>query len=518
MILSFLFAACAALFAALSYAEFAVELPVTGGAFNYMSVTFGEGAAWSVAWNMILETLLSSSAVARGFSGYLATLFGLQPADLLISLGPWIELDLLAAGLIAALTAVLSRGTKQSAIFNIVVCSINLSCILFILCAGLPKAEPANLTPFFPYGIRGTFAASSIVFFAFVGFDYLANAAEEVADPARGLPIGILTSLGIATVLYALMAATMVLMVPYNLVDVHAPFSAAFASRGVHWAAKIVSFGAIAGIVTSTMTGLLSQSRLFVVLGRERLLPGALATVHPGTNCPLIATVVTGGCAAALALFLDINILAELVSVGTLYVFYAVCAGVYFRRCHVPGTNQEWPALACIGMLTAASAGLSISFTYEAPWWVLGVFSILWAFTAAAMCMLRPVRTPARFSVPLFPATSVLGILFTIHLLCSLGWPAYVRFAVWMVLGAAVYAFYGAKAAEQHEAETKLDREKAVRREWQENGAQGSSGDEAGIQLVGRSLPSLDHEGPIGMHGSASGEGRWLLSGSETAN
>ena len=500
------------MFAALSYAEFAVELPVTGGAFNYMSVTFGEAAAWSTAWNMILETLLSSSAVARGFSGYLATLFGLQPVDFLISIGPWVELDLLAALLIGALTAVLSRGTKQSAIFNIVVCSINLSCILFILCAGLPKAEPANVTPFFPFGIRGTFAASSIVFFAFVGFDYLANAAEEVADPARSLPIGILTSLGIATVLYGLMAATMVLMVPYSQVDVHAPFSAAFASRGLHWAAKIVSFGAVAGIITSTMTGLLSQSRLFVVLGRERLLPGALARVQPDTNCPLVATVVTGGCAAVLALFLDINILAELVSVGTLYVFYAVCAGVYFRRCHVPGTNQAWPALSCIGAITVASIGLSVSFTYEAPWWVLGIFSVLWAFSAAAMCALRPVRNPAKFSVPLFPATSVLGILFTIHLLCSLGWPAYVRFAVWMALGAAVYAFYGAKSAEQYEVETKDDREEAAR-QWRRQ--QNGNGDGTEVQLVGRSLPSLDHERPIGVHSPHSGEGRWLLSGAE---
>ena len=150
MILSFLIAAAAALFAALSYAEYAVELPVAGGAFSYISVTFGEAAAWSVAWNMILETLLSSSAVARGFSGYLATLLGLHPSDFLFPVGRWIELDFLAAGLILALTALLSRGTKQSSRFNIIVCSINLSCIAFIVVAGLPKAEPANLEPFLP--------------------------------------------------------------------------------------------------------------------------------------------------------------------------------------------------------------------------------------------------------------------------------------------------------------------------------------------------------------------------------
>lgn len=506
MILSFLIAAAAALFAALSYAEFAVELPVTGGAFNYMSVTFGEAVAWSVAWNMILETLLSSAAVARGFSGYLATLVGAAPSALLVPAGPF-ELDFLAAGLIAALTGVLSHGTKQSSTFNIAVCCVNLSCIAFILAAGLPKADLANAAPFFPYGGRGTFAAASIVFFAFVGFDYLANAAEEVADPARDLPIGILTSLGVATALYALMATTMVLLVPYTQVDVHAPFSAAFAARGMPWAAKIVSCGAVAGIVTSTMTGLMAQARLFVVLGRERLLPGDLAAVHPGTNVPLVATLVTGGAAAALAALLDINVLAELVSVGTLYVFYAVCAGVYFRRCHLPGTTAPGPALARLGALTAASVALSVGYTYAAPWQALTLLGVCWAAAAGGAATLPCVRPPARFGVPLFPATSILGILFTIHLLCSLGWPAYVRFVVWMALGAVLYCLYGARAAERAEAEAKARRDT-------------SAGGELGVELA-----SLEHEGPMGAReyeihgdgqqtsGGGGGEARWLLGG-----
>jgi APA family basic amino acid/polyamine antiporter len=451
---------------------------------------------------MILETLLSSSAVARGFSGYLATLIGKKPEDFLVS--P-LELDFLAAGLILGLTAILSRGTKQSSVFNIVVCSINLSCIAFILIAGLPQAEPSNLEPFFPYGARGTFAAASIVFFAFVGFDYIANAAEEATDPRRGLPIGIIASLGIATLLYVLMAATLVMLVPAADVDVHAPFSAAFAARGVGWAAKIVSCGALAGIITSTMTGLLSQARLFVVLGRERLLPAALAKVHPTTNCPLVATLVTGGCAAILALLLDINILAELVSVGTLYVFYAVCAGTYFWRCHLPGTTRPQPALAGLGALTVSSICLSISFTYRAPVVLLIIFALAWICAAAMMCTLRSQRSPSRFAVPFFPATSILGILFTIHLVCSLGWPAYVRFVVWMVLGAAVYALYGAKAAEAHEMEIKIGTHQMQQQQREQD-----------VELVGRTLSSLDHEGPIGIVQEE--DRRWLLSGDAVAS
>ncbi len=443
---------------------------------------------------MILETLLSSSAVARGFSGYLATLVGRQPVDFLVS--P-LELDFFAAGLILCLTAVLSRGTKQSSVFNIVVCSINLSCIAFILIAGLPQAESTNLQPFFPYGTRGTFAAASIVFFAFVGFDYIANAAEEASDPRRGLPVGIIASLGIATLLYVLMATTLVMMVPAAQVDIHAPFSDAFAARGVHWAAKIVSCGALAGIITSTMTGLLSQARLFVVLGRERLLPAALARVHPTTNCPLVATLVTGGCAATLALLLDINILAELVSVGTLYVFYAVCAGTYYWRCHIPGSNtRPQAALIRIGALTLSSLCLSISFTYRAPTIMLILFSLAWICAAVMMCTLKAHRIPSRFAIPFFPLTSILGILFTIHLLCSLGWPAYVRFVVWMVLGGVVYAVYGAKAAEAHEMEIKL-----VEQQQQERG--GAGGDVE--------LSSLDPEGAVGLEEDQ----RWLLRGAD---
>jgi basic amino acid/polyamine antiporter, APA family len=201
VIVSYLCASVAALLAALCYTEFAVDLPITGGAFNYISVTFGELAAWSVGWNMILETLLSSSAVARGFSGYLCTLVGIETGTLLFEAGP-LRLDPLALGLIALLTAVLAKGTRESSTFNITVCSINLSCIAFVLVLGLPLGRVANLTPFSPFGLgHGTFAGASILFFAFVGFDYIANVAEEVSNPTRDLPIGILTSLGVATIL-----------------------------------------------------------------------------------------------------------------------------------------------------------------------------------------------------------------------------------------------------------------------------------------------------------------------------
>ena len=294
------------------------------------------------------------------------------------------------------------------------------------------------------------------------------------------------------------MATTIVTMVPAAEIDVHAPFSAAFAARGKPFASKIVSIGALAGIVTSTMTGLLSQARLFVVLGRQRLLPPRLAQVNPTTHSPVAATIVTGITASVLALFLDINILAELVSVGTLYVFYAVCAGVFFWRCHVPGRTDSRPALLRLASLTITSMALSITFTYNAPWMVLTVLSVLWVVAALYACTLRPTRTPSSrgFSVPLFPLTSVMGVLFTIHLLCSLGWPAYVRFTVWMVVGGLVYGLYGAVKADVEEREARAH----------------GGGDEGERMMGGRErkaegegvvpvvqLSRLDHEGPLRM-------------------
>lgn len=466
-----------------------------------MSVTFGEAAAWSVGWNMILETLLSSSAVARGFSGYLATLVGLSSSDALLihvpmhfgakdDTTPNLSLDPLAALLILSLTILLSRGVKQTSIFNIAVCSINIACICFVIVVGLPLASPlTTANPFFPHGIRGTFGAASIVFFAYVGFDYLANAAEEAVRPSRDLPRSILGSLVIAAGLYILMATTLVLMVPSPSIDIHAPFSAAFLSHGMKFAGTVVSCGALAGIVTSTMTGLLSQARLFAVLGRARLLPAKLGEVNPTSGVPLTATLLTGIAAAIFAFFMDIDALAELVSVGTLYVFYTVCAGVYYRRlnsqlalngvCEVEeefnghhgrsvGAVKDGTTFRIVG-LTIASLGMSISYTLAAP------SVIVFTFASSVLIMLGimvvhwhhrcrkdgggPVQVVpgssapiAHFEVPFFPMTPALGMIFTVHLLCSLGFIAYVRFTVWFLVGALVYILFGAPAAEHYDA------------------------------------------------------------------
>lgn len=476
----------AAMLSMLCYTEMAVSLPITGGAFNYISITFGELAAWLVAWNMALEITLSSAAVARGFASYLATLIGLHPSALRLSVGP-VQFDPVAALLVLALTAILIKGTRESSIFNIVVTGLNLASILFILCAGFPQGNADNLRPFAPFGVRGTFSAASVLFFSFIGGDYVANAAEEAKDPARDLPLGIVGSLAIATLLYVLMALCLVLMVPSNQIDIHAPFSAAFLQSGMSWAAKVVSLGAVMGIVTSTMTGLLGQSRLFVVLGRERLLPASLAAVSERTGTPIRAALLTGGLAAALALVVDIGVLAELVSIGTLYVFSMVCGGVLFLRYHQPGSGSSpAPILTILVGMTLAAVGFAASFALGARWTVVLTFLLLFIAVAACLAFLPIRHTPERFRVPLFPLTPCLGILANVHLISSLGWPAYVRFGVWMAAGLAIYALYGVHGAELRELEHQRELQELRQEQLAANGG------------LARRLTSLDRGGYAG--------------------
>ena len=433
----------------------------------------------------VLETTLSSAAVARGFSSYLATLVALQPQDLRVPLGS-VALDFPALLLILALTLLLCKGTRESSTFNMVVCLVNVGCIAFVLAAGFPQADVANLKPFAPFGVRGVFSASSILFFSYIGFDYIANVSEECADPTFALPVSILASLCAASLLYVLMSLCIVAMVPAALISVDAPFSAAFLSHKMGWASLVVSAGAVAGerprpaacllpqpqyaephlvclsllagITTSTMSGLLSQARLFVVLGREHLLPRWLAVVNPRTGTPINATAVTGACAGLLALLVDIGVLAELVSIGTLYVFFLVCCGVLFRRYHVRGDRRSG-ALVGAGLagVTAASVGASAALTLGAPWLLLALFLALWGLLVGALCLLPMAYVPARFRVPLFPLTPALGMLFCVHLIGSLGVLAYVRFAVWNAAGLAIYGCYSVHRAEEKEvAEVEL--------------------------------------------------------------
>jgi len=440
--ISYTLASVASLFSALCYSEFASEFPIAGGAFNYVAMTFGELLAWIVGCNLILEYTLSAAAIARGFSSYLSTLFGMHPTALIVNLGP-LPLDFTALTVIILLCAILAYGIEESSKFNIVITGLNVATILVVFVAGVGQIDTANYNPFNPYGVRGIFAGASIVFFSFIGFDTVSTAAEETKNPAFDLPVGIVGSLGICTILYVLMCLVITGMVPYSQIDTNAPFSAAFDAAGMAWVSRIVSLGAVAGITTSIMVSLLGQTRIYLVLAREGLLPPVFAKVHETRGTPVFATAVTAVTAGLLSFLFDIEILAELVSIGTLFVFACVCGAVLWRRYRV----EERPALP-LGWRLATVVALSVTIgevsRFEEPFWIIIPLLVFLAGVAYSLSFLPLAEDgPRNFKVPFVPYVPVLGIFSAIYLIGSLGILAYIRFVVWSAISIVLYLFYG---------------------------------------------------------------------------
>lgn len=440
--ISYTLASVASLFSALCYSEFASEFPIAGGAFNYVAMTFGELLAWIVGCNLILEYTLSAAAIARGFSSYLSTLFGMHPTALITNLGP-IPLDFTALLVIGLLCAILAYGIEESSKFNMVITGLNVATILIVFIAGVGQIDAANYNPFTPFGVRGIFAGASIVFFSFIGFDTVSTAAEETKNPSFDLPVGIVGSLGICTILYVLMCLVITGMVPFSEIDTNAPFSAAFDAAGMSWVSRIVSLGAVAGITTSIMVSLLGQTRIYLVLAREGLLPPVFAQVHETRGTPVFATAVTAVTAGLLSFLFDIEILAELVSIGTLFVFACVCAAVLWRRYRV----EERPALP-LGWRLAAVVLLSVVIgeisRFDEPFWILAPLLLVLVGISYSLSRLPLAEHgPQKFKVPFVPYIPVMGIFSAIYLIGSLGILAYVRFVVWSGLSTVLYLLYG---------------------------------------------------------------------------
>ncbi|MEW5312473.1 MAG: hypothetical protein WDW38_004106 [Sanguina aurantia] len=443
VVLSYALSGAVALLASLCYAEYAADMPVAGGAYNFISMTFGEYAAWVAACDLILEYTLSAAAVAKGFTAYFAALFAIPIHRLRFQAGIF-TLDPIALTAVVVLSLLLARGTRESKSFNNCVVAMHMALIVFVIAVGFPYAKSENYVPFAPFGVRGVFTGASVVFFSFIGFDTVACASEEVKNPKRDLPIGIVGSLSFCTVIYILMCLVITGMQKYTEIDLSAPFAVAFDSVGLHWATRIVAAGALTGICTSLMGSLMGQSRIYVTLGRHNLLPVWLARVNPATGTPINAQLVTCVTAGFLALFLDLELLAELVSIGTLVVFAMVCSGVLFRRYTLRGQPEALtPVLLRILAIIMSAVGFSLSFTEEAPIAVPIVFAVLWLLITSSFLLLPVKYLPQNFRVPLSPFLPALGVFSTLHLIGSLGWPAYVRWIVWFALGTCVYICYG---------------------------------------------------------------------------
>ncbi|MBI4444411.1 MAG: amino acid permease [Acidobacteria bacterium] len=409
LILSFLITAFACGFSALCYAEFASLVPIAGSAYTYSYFTLGELVAWIIGWDLILEYAVGNIAVAISWSGYFVQLlrgFGIHfPPWLSTSyniaahnpeilataprlFGSAVVFNLPAILVVLLITAVLVIGIKESSRLNAVMVIIKLSVLLFFIFAGAFYVKPENWIPFAPHGWGSIMTSAALVFFAYIGFDAISTTAEEARNPQRDLPIGMIASLAICTLLYVAVAAVLTGMIPYTELNVPEPLSLAFSHLGLHWASGIVAFGAVVATTAVLLVFQLGQPRIFFAMSRDGLLPPWFSRVHPRFRTPHVTTMLTGAVVAAFAAFMDIGEAAELTNIGTLFAFVLVCAGIIVLRVRDP-------------------------------------------------YLVRPFRCPW---VPVIP---LLGIFTCVYLMLSLPWITWIRFLGWLAAGLLIYFLYG---------------------------------------------------------------------------
>lgn len=380
LILSFAASGIACIFAALCYAEFASMTPVAGSAYTYAYATLGELFAWIIGWDLVLEYAVASATVAHGWSAHFQDLltslgiriphvFSASPFDFDTAAGDFFltgaYFDLPAIVITAIITIILVKGIKESATFNAGMVIVKLAIVLFVIVVGAFFVNPKNWEPFAPFGYAGIsffghtllgqtgpggtplgmLAGAAIIFFAYIGFDSVSTQAEEARRPQRDVPIAIIASLLICTVLYIAVSAIVTGMVPYDRIDINAPVAQAFAAHGLPWAQRLVDVGAITGITSVLLVMMLSQPRILLAMARDGMVPESFfGAVHPRFRTPWKATILTGIFVGTMTTLLPLRILAELTNIGTLLAFVIVCAAVLIMRKKHPEAERPFRA------------------------------------------------------------------------------------------------------------------------------------------------------------------------------
>jgi APA family basic amino acid/polyamine antiporter len=406
VLISFVIAGLGCLFAGLCYAEFASMIPESGSSYTYAYATMGRFMAWFIGWNMVLEYLVSASTVAVGWSGYFLSLlqeFGLGFPAVLANApltGTGFDdlhftgalIDLPAVLLIAGLTVFLVVGVRQSAAFNATMVAIKTGVVLLVILFGLPYVSRANLTPFVPpnagewgkFGVSGILAASGMIYFAYIGFESVSVAAQEARNPRRDIPIGILGSLFICTGLYLLMALVLTGVGDWRTLDVPNPVSFAIGKIGaLSWLVLPINVAALAGLASVAFVSLYGQSRVFYAMARDGFLWPLFAAVHPAFRTPHRGTIMTGCVAALLAAIFPLDVLADLVSIGTLLAFVIVCVGIMMLRVSAPEAHRAFrtPFVWFVAPAGVVSCGLMMFSLSDATW----VRLVLWTAVGLAI-------------------------------------------------------------------------------------------------------------------------------------
>ncbi|KAA9107515.1 amino acid permease [Microbacterium rhizomatis] len=416
ILVSFVVAAIACGLAALCYAEFASTVPVSGSAYTFSYASLGELFAWIIGWDLILEMFLGASVVAQGWSAYLGTLMEQLGVAIPSAIGHGGTVDVMAVLLVVVLGAIITFGIKESLRVNLVLVAVKLFIVLFVIVAGALFVDPANWSPFVPeeaprematglsqpllqffsgmeptaFGVGGVLAGAALVFFAFIGFDVVATTAEETRNPQRDMPIGIIASLIICTLLYCAVALVVTGMVPFGELDPNAALANAFAFHGQVWMATLISAGAVAGLTTVVMTLMIGATRIIFAMSRDALLPMGLAKVHPRLRTPWVISIIVTAVVALTAGLTPVGVLEEMVNIGTLSAFVMVAVGVIVLRRKRPDLRRA-------------------------------------------------------FRVPLNPWLPAVSALVSLYLMLNLTVETWLRFLVWLMVGLVVYFAYSRK-------------------------------------------------------------------------
>lgn len=430
LVLSMLISATACALAGLCYAEFAAMVPVAGSAYTYAYATVGELFAWIIGWDLVLEYALSTATVAVGWSGYFVSFLrelGLAvPPQFTAAPGTSITLangsvthglvNLPAMAIVAAVALLLVRGIKQSAGVNTVLVALKVLVLLVFIGVGAHYVRSENLTPFIPantgefgaFGISGIFRGAGVMFFAYVGFDSVSTAAQEARNPQRDMPIGMLASLAICTVIYIAVAIVLTGIVPYTQLNVADPLAVGIDATGVRWLSPFIKISALFGLFSTMIVTMLGQTRVFYSMSRDGLLPDLFSRVHPRFRTPHLSTVIVAIVVAAVAGFTPINMLGELTSIGTLLAFTLVAIGVLLLRKRDPYAPRPfrtplvpWVPLAAAGACLVQMASLPLATWGRLLVWLALGFVVYFAYgRTRAAGVRRRALTPLTVPVP----------------------------------------------------------------------------------------------------------------------
>ncbi|KAJ6852981.1 cationic amino acid transporter 5 isoform X1 [Iris pallida] len=454
IVLSYVASGFSAMLSVFCYTEFAVEIPVAGGSFAYLRVELGDFAAFIAAANLILESIIGTAAVARAWTSYLATLLNRTPNSLRIHTNlakDFNLLDPIAVVVLVATSTIAMLSTKKTSYFNWIASVVHSVVIVFVIVAGFMHADTKNLTPFLPYGAQGVFQAAAIVYFAYGGFDNIATMAEETRNPSRDIPLGLLGSMSIITVIYCLMALSLSMMQSYTDIDPNAAYSFAFKHVGMKWAQYLVALGALKGMTTVLLVGALGQARYTTHIARSHIIPPVFALVHPKTGTPIYATLLITICSSCIALFSSLDILASLLSISTLFIFMMLPTALLVRRYYARGVSTPQHLLKLVIFLLliiAASMGISAYWGLRPHGWMGYVITVpIWLAGTSGIAFLLPQqRTPKVWGVPLVPWLPSLSIATNLFLMGSLGADSFIRFGVCTGIMIIYYVFFGVHA------------------------------------------------------------------------